>query len=34
MMHEARADLAMLLSCIYLAIVGAGPRSVDALIEG
>ena len=29
MMHEARADLTMLLSCIYLAIVGAGSWSVD-----
>jgi putative oxidoreductase len=34
MMHEARADLTMLLSCIYLAIVGAGSWSVDGLIEG
>ena len=31
MMHEARADLTMLLGCIYLAIVGAGPWSVDGL---
>jgi uncharacterized membrane protein YphA (DoxX/SURF4 family) len=31
MMHEARADLTMLLGCIYLAIVGAGPWSVDWL---
>jgi uncharacterized membrane protein YphA (DoxX/SURF4 family) len=34
MMHEARADLTMLLRCIYLAIVGAGPRSVDRLRKG
>jgi putative oxidoreductase len=34
MMHEARADLTMLLSCIYLAIVGAGYWSADRLIEG
>jgi uncharacterized membrane protein YphA (DoxX/SURF4 family) len=34
MMHEARADLTMLLSCIYLAIVGAGFWSVDGLIGG
>lgn len=34
MMHEARADLTMLLSCIYLAIVGAGSWSVDRLMEG
>jgi uncharacterized membrane protein YphA (DoxX/SURF4 family) len=32
MMHEARADLTMLLGCIYLAIVGAGSWSVDGLI--
>jgi uncharacterized membrane protein YphA (DoxX/SURF4 family) len=31
MMHEARADLTMLLGCIYLAIVGAEPWSVDWL---
>jgi uncharacterized membrane protein YphA (DoxX/SURF4 family) len=31
MMHEARADFTMLLGCIYLAIVGAGPWSVDGL---
>jgi uncharacterized membrane protein YphA (DoxX/SURF4 family) len=30
-MHEARAHLTMLLGCIYLAIVGAGRRSVDRL---
>jgi putative oxidoreductase len=33
MMHEGRADLTMLLGCIYLAIVGAGPWSVDGLRE-
>ena len=32
MMHEARADLTMLLGCVYLAIVGAGSWSVDGLI--
>jgi len=30
MMHEARADLTMLLGCIYLLIVGAGRWSIDA----
>ena len=29
-MHESRADLAMLLGCIYLLIVGAGKWSLDA----
>jgi uncharacterized membrane protein YphA (DoxX/SURF4 family) len=33
MMHEARADLTMLLGGIYLAIVGAGSWSVDRLME-
>jgi len=33
MMHEARADLRMLLGCIYLLIVGAGRWSLDALIQ-
>jgi putative oxidoreductase len=33
MMHEARADLTMLLGCIYLLIVGAGCWSLDALIQ-
>jgi putative oxidoreductase len=28
-MHESRADLTMLLGCIYLAIVGAGKWSLD-----
>jgi putative oxidoreductase len=32
-MHEARADLTMLLGCIYLLIVGAGRWSLDALIQ-
>jgi putative oxidoreductase len=32
MTHEARADLTMLLGCIYLAIVGAGSWSIDGLI--
>jgi uncharacterized membrane protein YphA (DoxX/SURF4 family) len=30
MMHEARADLTMLLGCLYLLIVGAGRWSFDA----
>jgi uncharacterized membrane protein YphA (DoxX/SURF4 family) len=30
MMHEARADLTMLLGCVYLLIVGAGRWSLDA----
>jgi uncharacterized membrane protein YphA (DoxX/SURF4 family) len=30
MMHEARADLTMLLGCLYLLIVGAGRWSLDA----
>jgi len=34
MMHEARADLTMLLGCIYLVIAGAGPWSMDALRKG
>jgi putative oxidoreductase len=34
MMHEARADLTMLLGCLYLIIVGAGRWSLDALIRG
>ena len=33
MMHEGRADLTMLLGCVYLDIVGAGPWSVDALTK-
>jgi putative oxidoreductase len=33
MMHEARADLTMLLGCIYLLIVGGGRWSLDALIR-
>ena len=30
MLHEARADLCMLLGCLYLLIEGSGARSVDA----
>ncbi len=30
MLHEARTDLAMWLSCLFLLVAGAGPRSVDA----
>jgi putative oxidoreductase len=33
MMHEARADLTMLLGCIYLLIVGGGHWSLDALLR-
>jgi putative oxidoreductase len=33
MMHEARADLTMLLGCIYLLIAGAGRWSLDGLIK-
>jgi putative oxidoreductase len=28
-LHEARTDFSMLLGCIFLAIVGAGPCSID-----
>jgi putative oxidoreductase len=31
-MHESRADLTMLLGCIYLLIVGAGRWSIDATL--
>jgi putative oxidoreductase len=34
MMHEARADLTMLLGCLYLLIVGAGRWSFDARMRG
>jgi uncharacterized membrane protein YphA (DoxX/SURF4 family) len=30
MAHEARTDFAMLLGCLFLLIVGAGPTSLDA----
>jgi len=30
MLHEARTDLAMWLSCLFIVLVGAGWRSVDA----
>jgi putative oxidoreductase len=30
MLHEVRTDLAMWLGCLFLVIVGAGARSVDA----
>jgi putative oxidoreductase len=33
MMHEARADLTMLLGCIYLLIVGAGRWSLEAMMR-
>ena len=33
MMHEARADLTMLLGSIYLLIVGAGRWSLDAVLS-
>jgi putative oxidoreductase len=32
-MHEARADLTMLLGCLYLLIVGAGKGSLDDRIS-
>ncbi|MGC1562618.1 MAG: DoxX family protein [Bradyrhizobium sp.] len=32
-MHESRADLTMLLGCIYLLIVGAGKWSLDARLS-
>jgi uncharacterized membrane protein YphA (DoxX/SURF4 family) len=30
MAHEARVDYAMLLGCLFLLVVGAGPISIDA----
>jgi putative oxidoreductase len=30
LLHEARSDLSMWLACLFLLLVGAGPRSVDA----
>ena len=30
--HEARTDFSMLFGCLFLAIVGAGPWSVDWLL--
>ena len=30
--HEARLDFSMLLACVFLLIVGAGSRSLDALL--
>ena len=33
-MHEARADLTMLLGCIFLLIAGAGRWSIDARVRG
>ena len=33
MMHESRADLTMLVGCIYLLIVGAGRWSFDARMQ-
>lgn len=32
MLHEARTDLSMLLGACFLLLVGAGPRSLDALL--
>ena len=34
MAHESRTDLAMLLSALFLLVVGAGPWSFDARITG
>ncbi len=31
MAHEARTDFSMLLACLFLLIVGAGPVSLDAI---
>lgn len=33
MAHEARTDLAMLLGCAFLIVVGAGPVSMDARLR-
>ena len=33
MLHEARTDLSMWLGCLFLVIVGAGGRSLDARLE-
>lgn len=33
MLHEARTDLAMLLCSLFLAAAGAGPWSLDALLQ-
>ncbi len=32
--HEARLDVAMLCSCVFLLIVGAGPLALDTLLDG
>jgi putative oxidoreductase len=34
MAHDARTDLAMLLGSVFLMVVGAGPRSLDARLGG
>lgn len=34
MAHEARTDWAMLLGCLFLFAVGAGPLSLDAKLWG
>jgi uncharacterized membrane protein YphA (DoxX/SURF4 family) len=34
MAHEARTDVAMLLGCVFLVLVGAGPVSLDAVLGG
>lgn len=34
MAHEARADVVMLLGCLYLLIAGAGRWSIDAALSG
>lgn len=33
MLHEARTDLSMWLACLFLLLVGAGPRSADARLD-
>jgi uncharacterized membrane protein YphA (DoxX/SURF4 family) len=32
MLHEARTDISMLLGSLFLLLVGAGPRSLDAVL--
>jgi uncharacterized membrane protein YphA (DoxX/SURF4 family) len=32
MAHEARVDFSMILGCVFLLVVGAGPVSIDALL--
>jgi len=32
MAHEARTDYTMILGCLFLLLVGAGPLSIDAIL--